>query len=193
MLGRFLERWTATMSALYRWTPGLWILALGLAGQSVAAAPPESRPTIGFDQQIRPILSDKCFQCHGPDVAKRKGELRLDVNPNARSARDGGPVIVPGDRDASELFQRISSTDPDEQMPPPAAGKPLTPAQIELLGDWISQGARWQRHWSFVTPRRPAAPPSRTGAGPAIRSTPSSWPGSSARGSRPRPRPTAHA
>ena len=159
MLGRFLVRWTATMSALYRWTPGLWILALGLAGQSVAAAPPESRPTIGFDQQIRPILSDHCFQCHGPDVAKRKGKLRLDVDPNARSARDGGPVIVPGDRDASELFQRISSTDPDEQMPPPAAGKPLTPAQINLLGDWISQGARWQGHWSFATPRRPVAPP----------------------------------
>jgi hypothetical protein len=147
------------MSALYRWTPGLWILALGLSGQQVAAAPPENRPTVGFDQQIRPIMSDHCYQCHGPDAAKRKGKLRLDLDPNARSAKDGGPVIVPGDRDASELFQRITSTDPDEQMPPPAAGKSLTPAQISLIGDWINQGARWQGHWSFATPRRLAAPP----------------------------------
>src|SRR4029077_8624004 len=139
-----------------------WILALGLGhalSHHAAAAPAESRPTIGFDQQIRPILSDHCFQCHGPDEAKRKGKLRLDVDPTARSARDWEPVIVPGDRDASELFHRISSSDPDEQMPPPAAGKPLTAAEIKLLGDWINQGARWQGHWSFATPTRPAAPP----------------------------------
>jgi hypothetical protein len=146
-------------------TPGHWILALSLglghafSGQSASAAPPESRPTIGFDQQIRPILSDHCFQCHGPDTAKRKGKLRLDVEPKGRIDGDGVPVIVPGDRDTSEVFQRISSTDPDEQMPPPAAGKPLTPAQIRLIGDWISQGAKWQGHWSFATPRRPPAPP----------------------------------
>ena len=95
LLGPYCERWTATMNARFRWTSGLWILALGLGhalSHHSAAAPAESRPTISFDQQIRPILSDHCFQCHGPDAAKRKGKLRLDVDPNAtkRQGRDAG-------------------------------------------------------------------------------------------------------
>jgi hypothetical protein len=116
------------------------------------------KAAIDFDRQIRPILSDNCFACHGPDKARRKADLRLDVR---ESALKKGTVIVPGKAAESELIERVTSDEPDFRMPPPRTGKRLTAAQVDLLRRWIDEGARWSRHWAFVPPRRPAVPPVR--------------------------------
>src|SRR5437879_7965141 len=89
--------------------------------------------TIDFDRDIQPIISDHCYQCHGPDEKARKAKLRLDTKEGAFRVRNGKTVITPGKSGDSELVHRITSTDPDEKMPPPDANKQLTPAQIELL------------------------------------------------------------
>ncbi len=109
---------------------------------------------IDFDREIRPILSDKCFSCHGPDAAKRMANLRFDT-------ADGGAfsnsVIVPGKAADSHLFARISATGPN-RMPPVSSGRTLTPQQIAALKQWIDEGAKWQSHWAFISPQRPATP-----------------------------------
>lgn len=108
---------------------------------------------IDFDRDIRPILSDNCFACHGPDEAHREGGFRLDRKESAFSTADSGEsVIVPGKPEASELITRILSDDSDLRMPPADSTKSLTPDQIELLKRWIAQGADWQEHWSFIPP-----------------------------------------
>lgn len=109
---------------------------------------------VDFARDIQPILSQHCFACHGPDEQGRKGELRLDV----RESAIGKKAIVAGDVAASHLVARIESTDEDEQMPPPATKKPLSAKQKELLKHWIEQGAKYTKHWAFVTPQRPAVP-----------------------------------
>ena len=109
---------------------------------------------MSFNQRIRPLLSAHCFSCHGPDAASRKADLRLDTRAGALA----GSAVVPGEPDQSELIQRINSTDPEVQMPPPATGKTLTAAEKELLTQWIASGAPWQEHWSFITPTRPSLP-----------------------------------
>ncbi|HVT30836.1 MAG TPA: DUF1549 domain-containing protein, partial [Lacipirellulaceae bacterium] len=107
-----------------------------------------------FNRDIRPILEDKCYTCHGPDSAARKADLRLDKEESAHEA-----VIVPGDPDSSELIRRVSSDDPNERMPPPEAKKaPLTKAQIELFRKWIKAGAKYEPHWAYVPPQRPPVP-----------------------------------
>ncbi len=111
-----------------------------------------------FGQDIRPILSANCFNCHGPDEESREAELRLDTREGAFADRDDYQVLVPGKPDDSELYRRISSTDPDLQMPPPDSQHQLKPEEIALLKLWIEQGAEWQRHWSFVAPTRPDLP-----------------------------------
>ena len=100
-----------------------------------------------FVTQIKPILSNRCFKCHGPDDASREADLRFDL-------RDGavGSVIVPGDADASEMIRRITSDDPDVVMPPPETGAPLDAAAIDAITRWIDDGAPYARHWSFVAP-----------------------------------------
>jgi hypothetical protein len=114
---------------------------------------------IDFNRDIRPILSDNCFSCHGPDAATRKARLRLDRREDAvRKLRGGGFAIVPGNRSRSALFERIATTDEHEKMPPAKFGKKLSPEQIELLGKWIDQGARWETHWAYTPPRRPRVP-----------------------------------
>jgi len=123
----------------------------------LAAAQDPSRK-IDFSRDIRPILSDKCFTCHGPDENKRASELRLDTRESAFAERDGHAAIVPGDSAGSLLHQRITSTDPETQMPPPASGQELSTSQIELLSAWIQQGAKWTEHWAFLTPQRPVVP-----------------------------------
>jgi hypothetical protein len=112
---------------------------LGLCNWASAAEP-------DFDREIRPILSDVCFQCHGPDEAKRKGDLRLDTREGIAGLNEG------------ELLKRITSTDPDEKMPPPAAGGYLKGNHIAALRGWIAAGAAWKPHWSFVAPSRPKIP-----------------------------------
>src|SRR5579863_10423713 len=122
---------------LQRVAAGVAILAVTAAADALAA---ENR--VSFNRDIRPILSDNCFQCHGPDENKRQAGLRLDLRAAATKALDSGDVaIVAGKPDASELVRRIDSTDAAEQMPPASSGKKLTPRQIELLKQWISEGA----------------------------------------------------
>ncbi len=113
---------------------------------------------VSFQRDIRPILSDTCFQCHGPDPESRKANLRLDVHAEATADRDGHAAIVPGNPDASALIARILSTDPDELMPPPESKKVLTPEQKELFRQWIAEGAEWPEHWAFTAPVQPAMP-----------------------------------
>src|SRR4051812_33414282 len=125
------------------------------ASRDTAAAKP-----IEFNRDIRPILSDNCFACHGPDDNKRKAKLRLDRKEDAfKPAKSGDLPIVPGDTAKSHLIQRVTSKDEDEKMPPPKSGKKLSPQQIDLLTRWIAQGAKWQNHWAFEKPQRPALPP----------------------------------
>ena len=118
-----------------------------------------------FNRDIRPILSDKCFVCHGPDSAKRAAGLRLDQRDAATAERDGARAIVPHDSSKSEIYRRISSTDPDEQMPPRASSLKLSQAEIDLLKQWIDQGAEYQPHWSFIPPKGVVPPTTRQSAG----------------------------
>ena len=116
-------------------------------------------PSIDFDRDIRPIFSENCFTCHGPDEKARKAKLRFDLHDEAlKPAKSGERAIVPGDPGASELIKRINSTDEDEVMPQIKSGKKLTQTQKDLLKNWIAQGAPWAKHWSFEPPRSPVAP-----------------------------------
>ncbi|MBC7967812.1 MAG: DUF1549 domain-containing protein, partial [Fuerstia sp.] len=114
---------------------------------------------VDYNRDVRPILSDTCYKCHGPDAAERKAGLRLDSHDGAvAKLESGATAIVPGKTDEGELLARIRSTDPDLIMPPPVSGKKLTPQQIDTLTKWIAQGAEYKGHWSFIRPQR-AAPP----------------------------------
>ena len=109
---------------------------------------------VEFNNDIRPILADTCYKCHGPDENERKSELRLDT----KSGLLDSESVVPQDLDASELYQRITSDDPDTLMPPPDSGRVLSAEQKELLKKWIEEGAKWENHWSLVTPEKPDVP-----------------------------------
>jgi hypothetical protein len=114
---------------------------------------------VSFNRDIRPLLSDSCYYCHGTDPNHRKAGLRLDTFEGATRNHDGVRALVPGDPSQSELWARITSVDPDEVMPPPEAHKtPFTAAQRELIQRWIAQGAKYEPHWAFVAPKRPAVP-----------------------------------
>ncbi len=126
-----------------------------MSGAAVIAAD----PAIDFNRDIRPLLSDRCFACHGPDAEDRQAGLRLDLRePAATSLDSGATAIVPGDSAGSELTARITSTDPDVVMPPPHVGKPITPEEAELLSRWIAAGAEYRGHWAFERVERPAVP-----------------------------------
>lgn len=114
--------------------------------------------TVQFARDIRPILADHCWSCHGPDNEQRQADLRLDRAEEALADRNGTTAFVPGDLEASEVWLRITSTDADERMPPAGVAESLTLEQIDLIGNWIKQGAQWERHWAFVPPRKPAVP-----------------------------------
>ncbi len=111
-----------------------------------------------FGRDILPILSDKCFHCHGPDASARKANLRLDTREGAFRVHKGKAAIVPGKSDASELIQRIISSDTSEVMPPPDSNRSLTEKQKDLLKRWVESGAKWDQHWAFVAPTRTAVP-----------------------------------
>ncbi len=113
---------------------------------------------VDFNRDIRPILAENCYLCHGPDEEHREADLRLDQRASAMAEGDDGPIIVPGKPDDSELYTRIAATDEDLRMPPPDSEKSLTPEQIASVRRWIEQGADWQDHWSFVPPRRLQVP-----------------------------------
>ena len=111
---------------------------------------------VRFNRDVRPILSDTCFHCHGPDEKERKGGLRLDVRAEAlKPAKSGATAIVPGKPEQSEIINRIHSKDADEVMPPDTLHKNLTTAQRETLKNWVAQGAEYEGHWAFIKPVRP--------------------------------------
>ncbi len=112
---------------------------------------------VRFNRDVRPILADNCFACHGPDGNRREANLRFDSEQGV-FGREGTPVIRRGEPGASELVRRIRSTDPDERMPPPSTGKSLSARQIAILERWIAQGAVWEDHWSLLPPVRPVVP-----------------------------------
>lgn len=126
------------------------------AAAAVAQAPPAAR----YGRDIRPILADKCFRCHGPDAGTREAQLRLDERDAAIAERkDGRRAIDPGDHRQSLVWQRVTHADPSERMPPERSGKAvLTDAERQLLAAWIDQGAAYEPHWAFVPPQRPAVP-----------------------------------
>ncbi|MCA9213700.1 MAG: PSD1 domain-containing protein [Planctomycetales bacterium] len=116
---------------------------------------------VEFNRDIRPILSAKCFQCHGPDENSREADLRLDIagDPHGPFSREDGAVINPGDVEDSELWRRVSADDEDTMMPPPASHKkPLTDPERQLVKAWIEQGAKYQPFWAFI-PAKPQEPP----------------------------------
>ena len=130
--------------------PFLWPMSL-LADKS-----PEE--TLTYNRHIRPILSDTCFQCHGPDAGTRMADLRLDREEDVRRDRGGYRVLVPGDPTQSELLKRLTATEEVRRMPPPYSPKKISPEQIELIRRWIEQGGAYERHWSFIPPKRPGLP-----------------------------------
>jgi len=113
---------------------------------------------VDFNRDIRPILSDNCFQCHGPDPASREADLRLDVEEAAKADLGDYAAIVPGDSAASEMMRRATTHDESEQMPPAESGKSLTSHEIELLKRWIAEGATWSPAWSYVAPQQREPP-----------------------------------
>jgi hypothetical protein len=126
------------------------------AGPGPAPAAPDD--AVKFNRDVRPILADACFQCHGPDPGGRKAKLRFDREEGFFGARDGGPTVLKGKPEDSPLYKRIVSKDPEEVMPPPKSHKVLKPAQKDLLRRWIAQGAPWEPHWAFIKPARPELP-----------------------------------
>ncbi|MES1223853.1 MAG: c-type cytochrome domain-containing protein, partial [Bacteroidota bacterium] len=118
--------------------------------------------TISYNFDVRPILSDKCFACHGPDANKRKAEFRLDIADSAfkpLKETKGAFALVPGKPEESEVYKRISSTDPTYQMPVPESHLGLlSEYEIAVIRKWIKQGAKYEKHWAFITPVKPAVP-----------------------------------
>ncbi|MCF6284488.1 MAG: DUF1549 domain-containing protein, partial [Candidatus Hydrogenedentes bacterium] len=124
--------------------------------ESLAAS---NTPSVAFNRDVLPILSDNCFACHGPDEPARKAGLRLDVEEGAKQVLPSGSVaVVPGDSRASALMHRIATSDAEDQMPPPETGKALSEGERTLLGRWIAEGANWEQHWAFIVPERPPLP-----------------------------------
>lgn len=137
-----------------------FVLALALVWFCVSVSLGQ---TIDFTRDVRPILSGRCFQCHGPDDDVRKAGLRLDRHETATALlKSGQQAIVPGRPDDSELIRRITADD-DSVMPPPKTGKRLSEAEVAILRRWIEQGANYTQHWSYVPPARPPLPPTPSG------------------------------
>ena len=133
----------------------LFILLSTISGNNALFA----KDKILFNRDIRPLLSDNCFACHGPDEHERKAKLRLDIKGGgAFEDRDGVVAIIPNDPDNSELIARIISDDEDELMPPKKSGKKLSPEQINLVKEWVKQGAEYEGHWSFNKPAKSVEP-----------------------------------
>ena len=139
----------------YTVLPNLLIVFLLSHSEPMRAQESVSNPVpMDFDRDVRPILSNHCFQCHGEDEGARKADLRLDV----RSVAIEKQAIVPRQTDESSIVARITSHDPDERMPPASTNKPLSEKQIAVLTQWISEGAEYKEHWAFQKVVRPQTP-----------------------------------
>ena len=130
---------------------------LATVNLSVAADAPIP-DVVEFNRDVRPILSETCYACHGPDANKREAELRLDTEAGLFGTNSKTKPVVAGTLGASELIQRVTSADPEQLMPPVDSGKKLSPRDIAVLEKWIEQGAKWQGHWAYLKPVRPAVP-----------------------------------
>ncbi len=136
----------------------LLLAIASLAGAPPAAAQDAPAPTVDFQRQVRPILADNCFQCHGPDESTRQVRLRLDTEEGAFAERPNGHPIVRSDAGASLVIQRITHADSRLRMPPPDTNKILNDQQIDILRRWIDEGASWDQHWAFEPVARPPLP-----------------------------------
>ena len=138
---------------------GIILLSQACNNKSKEGAIPDK---ISYNFDVRPILSDKCYACHGPDANKRKAELRLDIQDSAYAPlkeTKGAFALVPGKPEESEVFKRVSSTDPTYQMPIPESHLgALTEYEVGVIKKWIKQGAKYEKHWAFSTPVKPALP-----------------------------------
>jgi hypothetical protein len=136
--------------------------ALAHAATAADAQPKPSRP-VSYSRDVRPILSENCFYCHGQDANHRKAKLRLDTEDGQRAKK----AVVPGDAAKSELIRRILTNDPDDQMPPPDSHRVLNDAQKALIKRWVAEGGKFEKHWAFVAPTRPDVPTVAGDAQPA--------------------------
>src|SRR5438046_2229552 len=130
-----------------------------LAGGTVCLVAETAPAKIEFNRDVRPILSDKCFKCHGPDTRSRKAKLRLDLRDDALAEHDSGRPIVPGKAEQSEVVRRIETNDEDDVMPPKKSNLHLSKNEIAVLRQWIAEGAEYQAHWSLVAPKAAPLPP----------------------------------
>ena len=152
---RLETTWIMSQYSVYSFIVLLVAICFGL---NISPLTADENP-VDFNREIRPILSDTCFKCHGPDEAERQADLRLDTEQGIRSAES---IISPGDVDESEFLERIMSHDDADIMPPRDSGRVLTEQQKELLRTWIKQGAKWEKHWAFLSAKKPQ-PPTVTG------------------------------
>jgi hypothetical protein len=166
MIDKNLQRMMPTTQ--FRFIPVL--IGLIAVARALHAAEPPIPERIEFNRDVRPILSDNCFQCHGPDETARQAELRLDVRDEAlKTTPSGVTPIAPEKPGESELVRRIVSSDEAEVMPPPEAHKLLSPRQKQVLQRWIEQGAEYQLHWSFEPPTKPDVPAAENGVDVLVR------------------------
>lgn len=129
-------------------------LATALFAAAVFCAAGQGAERVSFNLQIRPILSDRCWACHGPDEKNRKAKLRLDTKEGMFASKDGAFIIKPGAPEQSELFKRLTASDPDERMPPAESHLSVSDQEIELFRAWIREGAEWEKHWAFIPPKQ---------------------------------------
>jgi hypothetical protein len=149
-------------STIQRSFLSVFLVLFGLASAIHSAEPP-----VDFVRQIRPLLANNCLKCHGPDARERQAGLRLDVREVAVAPAESGQIaIVPGQPERSELIKRVTSADPDLRMPPAEAKKSLSADEIALVRRWIAEGARYQSHWAFTAPTKPAIPETKNFAWP---------------------------
>jgi hypothetical protein len=134
------------------------LLILGVAFLNFGPLQAAGQVPINFQRQVRPILSNNCFLCHGPDKGTRMADVRLDIREGAFATRKNGAIVVPGKPDESLLIKRVFSDDPSYRMPPVFAHKTLTAEQKDILRRWVQEGANWKDHWAFIAPVRPPLP-----------------------------------
>ncbi|MEM7233460.1 MAG: DUF1549 domain-containing protein [Planctomycetota bacterium] len=141
--------------------PGIPLLAICFVASTGSAA------EVNFSREVLPLLSDRCFHCHGPDESHRKGKLRLDLREAVTADRGGYAIVVPGKPKASRLLHRVTSSDDADVMPPSDSNRErFTRAEVDILQRWIREGAKWGRHWAFEKPTRPSLPEGRESSHP---------------------------
>jgi len=154
---------------LHPWVPVFVARSCSVLLAFLSPASVQANPKVEFNRDVRPILSDNCFNCHGSDSESREAGLRLDErDPAIAGGKSGLPAIVPGKPEESELLLRITAAHDSEDLMPTADSKkaPLTAPQIAVLKQWIAEGAEYQPHWAFIAPRRPALPAGTKEANP---------------------------